>query len=179
MNVIEVLCEDAEDVTAHYDPQFSKEQHRTHLCSSPFLVSCCHLILVCLILSPLLFSLNLLSSLISSSHFVFTSHLVSSQFFSFLILSRPLFSLSRLSALILLVCLFSDLLSSCIVSSVFVFFLFTPLLSSFILSCFLCSSLSHFVLSFRFILHSQKKRYKSCHWGCTFSKGTLLYILVS
>jgi len=25
------------------------------------------------------------------------------------------------------------------------------------------------------ILHSQKKRSKSCHWGCTFSKGTLLY----
>jgi len=24
---------------------------------------------------------------------------------------------------------------------------------------------------------SQKKRYKSCHWGCTFSKGTLLSIL--
>jgi len=23
--------------------------------------------------------------------------------------------------------------------------------------------------------HSQKKRYKSCNWGCTFSKGTLLY----
>jgi len=21
---------------------------------------------------------------------------------------------------------------------------------------------------------SEKKRYKSCHWGCTFSKGTLL-----
>jgi len=31
----------------------------------------------------------------------------------------------------------------------------------------------------RFGIHSQKKRYKSCHWGCTFSKGTLLYILVS
>jgi len=27
------------------------------------------------------------------------------------------------------------------------------------------------------IVHSQKKRYKSCHWGCTFSKGTLLSIL--
>jgi len=26
-------------------------------------------------------------------------------------------------------------------------------------------------------VHSQKKRYKSCHWGCTFSKGKLLYIL--
>jgi len=26
----------------------------------------------------------------------------------------------------------------------------------------------------RLYLHSQKKRYKSCHWGCTFSKGTLL-----
>jgi len=25
------------------------------------------------------------------------------------------------------------------------------------------------------LLHPQKKRYKSCHWGCTFSKGTLLY----
>jgi len=25
-------------------------------------------------------------------------------------------------------------------------------------------------------VHSQKKRYKSCHWGCTFSKGTLLYL---
>jgi len=25
-------------------------------------------------------------------------------------------------------------------------------------------------------IHSQKKRYKSCHWGCTFSKGTLLYL---
>jgi len=25
-------------------------------------------------------------------------------------------------------------------------------------------------------MHSQKKRYKSCHWGCTFSKGTLLYL---
>jgi len=24
--------------------------------------------------------------------------------------------------------------------------------------------------------HSQKKRYKSCHWGGTFSKGTLLYL---
>jgi len=24
-------------------------------------------------------------------------------------------------------------------------------------------------------IHSQKKRYKSCLWGCTFSKGTLLY----
>jgi len=23
----------------------------------------------------------------------------------------------------------------------------------------------------------RKKRYKSCHWGCTFSKGKLLYIL--
>jgi len=23
---------------------------------------------------------------------------------------------------------------------------------------------------------SEKKRYKSCHWGCTFSKGTLLYL---
>jgi len=23
--------------------------------------------------------------------------------------------------------------------------------------------------------HSQKRRYKSCHWGCTFSKGTLFY----
>jgi len=21
-----------------------------------------------------------------------------------------------------------------------------------------------------------RKRYKSCHWGCTFSKGTLLYL---
>jgi len=31
----------------------------------------------------------------------------------------------------------------------------------------------------RFGIHSQKKRYKSCHWGCTFSKGTLLYILAS
>jgi len=27
------------------------------------------------------------------------------------------------------------------------------------------------------LLHSQKKRYKSCHWGCTFSKGKLLSIL--
>jgi len=27
-------------------------------------------------------------------------------------------------------------------------------------------------------VHSQKKRYKTCHWGCTFSKGKLLYILV-
>jgi len=27
------------------------------------------------------------------------------------------------------------------------------------------------------IIHSQKKRYKSCHWGCTFSKGKLLSIL--
>jgi len=26
-----------------------------------------------------------------------------------------------------------------------------------------------------FRIHSQKKRYKSCHWGCSFSKGTLLY----
>jgi len=26
----------------------------------------------------------------------------------------------------------------------------------------------------RFV-HSHKKRYKSCHWGCTFWKGTLLY----
>jgi len=25
------------------------------------------------------------------------------------------------------------------------------------------------------IIHSQKERYKSCHWGCTFSKGTLLH----
>jgi len=26
--------------------------------------------------------------------------------------------------------------------------------------------------------HSQeKKRHKSCHWGCTFSKGTLLYLM--
>jgi len=25
-------------------------------------------------------------------------------------------------------------------------------------------------------IHSQKKRYKSCHWGCTFSKGKLLSI---
>ncbi len=25
--------------------------------------------------------------------------------------------------------------------------------------------------------HSQKKRYKSCHWGGTFSKHTLFYIL--
>jgi len=24
-------------------------------------------------------------------------------------------------------------------------------------------------------LHSQKKRYKSCHWSCTFSKGKILY----
>jgi len=24
-------------------------------------------------------------------------------------------------------------------------------------------------------IHSQKKRYKSCHWDCTFSKVTLLY----
>jgi len=23
---------------------------------------------------------------------------------------------------------------------------------------------------------SGKKRYKSCHWGCTFSKGTLFYL---
>jgi len=31
-------------------------------------------------------------------------------------------------------------------------------------------------ISFMFRLqHSQKKRYKSRHWGCTFSKGTLLY----
>jgi len=29
----------------------------------------------------------------------------------------------------------------------------------------------------RRIVHSQKKRYKSCQWGCTFSKGTLLSIL--
>ncbi len=28
-------------------------------------------------------------------------------------------------------------------------------------------------------VHSQKKRYKRCHWGGTFSKGTLLYLLVS
>lgn len=34
MNVIEVLWEDTEDVTAHYDPQFSREQHRTGLFSS-------------------------------------------------------------------------------------------------------------------------------------------------
>jgi len=27
------------------------------------------------------------------------------------------------------------------------------------------------------MLHSQKKRYKSCHWGCTFSKGKRLSIL--
>jgi len=27
------------------------------------------------------------------------------------------------------------------------------------------------------LLHSQKKRYKSCHKGCTFSKGKLLSIL--
>jgi len=27
------------------------------------------------------------------------------------------------------------------------------------------------------MVHSQKKRYKSCHWGCTFSKGKLLSIL--
>jgi len=26
------------------------------------------------------------------------------------------------------------------------------------------------------ILHSQEKRSKSCHWGCTFSKGTLFYL---
>jgi len=26
-------------------------------------------------------------------------------------------------------------------------------------------------------VHSQKKRYKSCHCGCTFSKGKLLSIL--
>jgi len=25
-------------------------------------------------------------------------------------------------------------------------------------------------------VHSQKKRYKSCHWGGTFSKDTLLYL---
>jgi len=25
-------------------------------------------------------------------------------------------------------------------------------------------------------VHSQKKRYKSCHWGCTLSKDTLLYL---
>jgi len=25
------------------------------------------------------------------------------------------------------------------------------------------------------LIHSQKKRHKSCHWGCIFSKGTLLY----
>jgi len=24
-------------------------------------------------------------------------------------------------------------------------------------------------------IHSQNKMYKGCHWGCTFSKGTLLY----
>jgi len=26
-----------------------------------------------------------------------------------------------------------------------------------------------------YVFNSQKKRYKSCHWGCTFSKGTLLH----
>jgi len=26
-------------------------------------------------------------------------------------------------------------------------------------------------------VHSQKKRYKSGHWGCTFSKGKLLSIV--
>jgi len=29
----------------------------------------------------------------------------------------------------------------------------------------------------KIVLHSQKKRYKSCHWGCTFSKRKLLSIL--
>jgi len=28
-----------------------------------------------------------------------------------------------------------------------------------------------------FAIHSQKKRYKSCHWGCTFLKSKLLSIL--
>jgi len=28
-------------------------------------------------------------------------------------------------------------------------------------------------------LHSPKKRYKSCHWGCPFSKGKRLSILVA
>jgi len=28
------------------------------------------------------------------------------------------------------------------------------------------------------VIHSQKKRYKSCHWGCAFSKGKLLSIYV-
>jgi len=25
-------------------------------------------------------------------------------------------------------------------------------------------------------IHSQEKRSKSCHWGCTFSKGTVFYL---
>jgi len=33
------------------------------------------------------------------------------------------------------------------------------------------------LVDYFFALHSQKKRYKSCHWGCTFSKGKLLSIL--
>jgi len=35
----------------------------------------------------------------------------------------------------------------------------------------------HYVNYFQEYKHSQKKRYKSCHWGCTFSKGKLLSIL--
>jgi len=160
MNVIEVLCEDAEDVTAHYDPQFSREQHRTHLCSSPFLVSCCHLILVCLILSPLL----LVSTYyLPSSHLlILSSPLISSHlsFFSFLILSRPLFSLSRLSALILLVCLFSDLLSSCIVSSLLYLSISCLRLSSLLLFCLVFSVLLFVSFCPLFSLHltlSEKK----------------------
>jgi len=34
-------------------------------------------------------------------------------------------------------------------------------------------------VQFRIVVYSQKKRYKSCHWGCTFSKGQLLSILVA
>jgi len=35
---------------------------------------------------------------------------------------------------------------------------------------------AYFLVKWTFI-HSQKKRYESCHWGCTFTKGTLLSIL--
>jgi len=33
----------------------------------------------------------------------------------------------------------------------------------------------HLDMVLHVIITLRKERYKSCHWGCTFSKGTLLY----
>jgi len=47
-------------------------------------------------------------------------------------------------------------------------------LKCFVFCCFFCNCK---IVSWALHPYTLRKRYKSCHWGCTFSKGKLLSIL--